>query len=137
VTLDSQDSPWPGLGGSHHLPPYSILCASPRGSHPNGLFVLGLPKGSLETAKVRLQQLCKAITSYSDLRSGWGLKQSCSSRQELSNIILHSICTHESRVNSQFFVIGSQIVNLTPGLSFYHNLCCKCPNKSCEPILDI
>jgi hypothetical protein len=25
--IDSQDSPWPGLGGSHHLPPYSILCA--------------------------------------------------------------------------------------------------------------
>jgi hypothetical protein len=24
---DLQDSPWPGLGGSHHLPPYSILCA--------------------------------------------------------------------------------------------------------------
>jgi hypothetical protein len=26
-----QDSPWPGLGGNHHLPPYSILCAWPRG----------------------------------------------------------------------------------------------------------
>ncbi len=34
--LNSQDSPWPGLGGSHHLPPYSILCVSPRGLHPNG-----------------------------------------------------------------------------------------------------
>jgi len=35
--LDSQDLPWPGLGGSHHLPPYSILCASPWGPHPNGI----------------------------------------------------------------------------------------------------
>jgi hypothetical protein len=26
ANLDSQDSPWPELGGSHHLPPYSILC---------------------------------------------------------------------------------------------------------------
>jgi len=26
---DSQDSPRPGLGGSHHLPPYIIFCASP------------------------------------------------------------------------------------------------------------
>jgi hypothetical protein len=35
--LDSQDSPQPRLGGSHHLPPYSILCASPWGPHPNGI----------------------------------------------------------------------------------------------------
>jgi len=28
---DSQNSPWPELGGSHHLPPYSILCAWPQG----------------------------------------------------------------------------------------------------------
>jgi hypothetical protein len=32
---------------------------------------------------------------------------------------------------------GNQTVNLTPGLSFGHNLCFKCPNGSCEPILDI
>ncbi len=35
VTTDSQDSPWHGLGGSHHLPPYSIFCAWPRDQHPN------------------------------------------------------------------------------------------------------
>ncbi len=46
--LDTQDSPWPGLGGSQHLPPYSILCATPRGPHPNGHFVPGLPSGSPE-----------------------------------------------------------------------------------------
>jgi hypothetical protein len=33
---DTQDSPRPGLGGSHHLPPYNILYTSPRGPHPNG-----------------------------------------------------------------------------------------------------
>ncbi len=31
----------------------------------------------------------------------------------------------------------SQIVNLTISLSFGHNLCFKCPNGSCEHILDI
>jgi hypothetical protein len=46
--LDTQDSPWPGLRGSHHLPPYSILCATPWGPHPNDHFVPGLPSGSLE-----------------------------------------------------------------------------------------
>ncbi len=33
---DTQDSPWPGLGGSHHLPPYNILYSSPWGPHANG-----------------------------------------------------------------------------------------------------
>ncbi len=34
--LNTQDSPWPELGGSHHLPPYSILCNSRWRLHPNG-----------------------------------------------------------------------------------------------------
>ncbi len=27
ANMDSQDSAWPRLGGSHHLPPCNILCA--------------------------------------------------------------------------------------------------------------
>ncbi len=46
--LDSLDSPRPGLGGNHHLPPYSILCSSPPRLHPNGSFSrdsqVGVPK---------------------------------------------------------------------------------------------
>jgi len=38
ANLDSFDSPQPGLGASHHLPPYSILCSSPLHLHPNGFF---------------------------------------------------------------------------------------------------
>ncbi len=45
---DTQDSPRPGLGGSHHLPPYIILCGWPRSLHPNGFSLSGLPSGSLE-----------------------------------------------------------------------------------------
>jgi hypothetical protein len=33
--------------------------------------------------------------------------------------------------------IGDLIANLTPGLSFGHNLCFRCPNGSCKPIWDI
>ncbi len=33
---DSLDSPGPGLRGSHHLPPYSILCITPLHPHANG-----------------------------------------------------------------------------------------------------
>jgi hypothetical protein len=92
------------------------------------LFVLGLPKGSPQTTKVGLLQLCGAITSCSDLWLRWSLKQSCSSHRELPNGVSHSICTCESRVDSQLFVVG---------LSFCHNLCCRCPNRSCKLILDI
>jgi hypothetical protein len=46
-------------------------------------------------------------------------------------------CTQGNRVDSQLLVVGSQIANLTPDLSFGHNLCFRCPNESCEPILDI
>ncbi len=35
ATLDSLDSPRLGLGGSHHLPPYSILCVTPQRSTPH------------------------------------------------------------------------------------------------------
>jgi len=35
------------------------------------------------------------------------------------------------------FPTFNQITNLTPGLSFSHNLCFKNSNGSCEPILDI
>jgi len=50
---DTQDSPRPGLGGSHHLPPYNILCTSPRGPHPNGFSLPGLLGGSPEIAPTR------------------------------------------------------------------------------------
>ncbi len=31
VYIDTQNSPWSGLGGNHHLPPYSILYPWPLG----------------------------------------------------------------------------------------------------------
>jgi hypothetical protein len=101
------------------------------------LFVPGLPKGSPETTRVGLLQLRLAITSCSDLRSRRGLKKSCSSYWELPNGVLHATCTHENRVNSRLFVVESQIASLTFGLSFCPNLCYRCPNGSCKPILDI
>jgi len=49
----------------------------------------------------------------------------------------HATCTQGNRVNSQFLVVESQTINLTIGLSFGHNLCFRCPNGSCKPILNI
>ncbi len=64
-------TPRPGLGGSHHLPPYNILCNAPPRLHPNGSFSrdsqVGVPKlsrncpewspGTLGAHNSRLQSL--------------------------------------------------------------------------------
>jgi hypothetical protein len=42
-----------------------------------------------------------------------------------------------NQVDSRLLVVGSQTANLTHGVSFDHNLCFKCPNGQCEPILNI
>jgi hypothetical protein len=80
---------------------------------------------------------CEFIIPCLDLGSGWSLKQTCSSPQELSNSVLQSIYTHRGWVDSQLLVVGSQTASLTPGPSFRNNLCCRCPNGSCEAIFDI
>jgi hypothetical protein len=137
ATLDSLDSPQPRLGRSHHLPPYSILWSSPLHLHPNGSFSRDSQSGVPKLSQFGLLGLWTLITPHPKLRSRRGLNQSCSSPQELSNGVSHFTFTHQNWVNSWLLVVGSQIVSLTLGLSFDHNLCYKCPNGSCEAILDI
>jgi hypothetical protein len=135
--MDSQDSPWPGLGGSHHLPPYSILCATSPHPHPNGSLSRDSQGGVPKLSWFGLPGLHEVIIPYSNLRLGRSLKQTCSFPWELSNGVLHSPCAHRGWVNSQLLVVGSQIVSLTPDPSFALNLCCKCPNGPCKLIFDI
>jgi hypothetical protein len=134
---DTQDSPRPGLGGSHHLPPYSILWTSPRGPHPNGFSLRDSHVGVPKSRQLGLPRLWIPITLRADLGSRCGLKQSCSSCRELSNGMSHIVCRQLNRVNSRLFLVGSQIGSLTPDPSFGHNLCFRCPNEQCKPILDI
>ncbi len=75
---DTQDSSRPGLGGSHHLPPYSILCSSPRRLHPNGYFSQDSRAGVPKSRQIGLPQLWSPITLRAKLGSRCGLKQSCS-----------------------------------------------------------
>jgi hypothetical protein len=133
----TQDSPRPGLGGSHHLPPYSILCSSSPKLHPNGSFSQDSQVRVPKLSRVGVPGLWTAIAPRPELGSGRGLNQSCSSCQELSNAVLHSLRRRREEVDSRLLVVGSQIDNLTPGPSFSHNLGCKCPNGQCEAILDI
>jgi len=135
--MDSFDSPRPRLRGIHHLSPYSILCVAPPHSHLNGFYSRDSQGGVPKLSQFGLLGLWRFITLGSNLWLGWGLKKNCSSPWELSNGVLHSTCTHQGRVDSWLLVVGSQIANLTPGPSFDHNLCCRCPNGSCEAIFDI
>jgi hypothetical protein len=53
----------------------------------------------------------------------------------------HVVCNQVFRVDSRLLVVGSQNWQTpgssTPGSSFGHNLCFRCPNEQFEPILDI
>jgi len=138
---DTQDSPRPELGGSHHLPPYSILCSSSRRPHPNGYFSRDSRVGVPKSRQMGLPGLWSPITLRKDLGSRCGLKQSCRSRRDLFNGMLHVLWSQVFRVDSRLLVVGSQNWqtprNSTPDPSFGHNLCFRCPNEQCEPILDI
>jgi hypothetical protein len=126
ANMDSQDSPQPKLGGNHHLPLYSILCAWPQGQHPNVILScsqVGIPKFS----KLGLLQFWKPITLHANLRLRWSLKQSSIPCQEFSNGMWHVTCTQGNQGDSQLLMVGSQIINLTFDLSFGYNLRLKYP----------
>ncbi len=135
--MDSQDSSQPRFGGSHHLPSYSIFCASPRGPQPNGILSRDSQMGVSKLLKLGFSRFWSPIILCADLQLRWGLKQSCSLRRELSNNMLHATCMQGNRVDSWLLVVGSQTTNLITGPSFGHNLCFKCSIRSPEPILDI
>jgi hypothetical protein len=90
-----------------------------------------------ECVPVGLPGLWRTITPRANLRSWQGLNQSCSPHRDLSNAMSHSIIERREEVDSRLLVVGSQTASLTPGPSFAHNLGCRCPNGSCEAILDI
>ncbi len=100
-------------------------------------FFPGLSRRSLKLSQFGLPGLWALITSCSDLGLGWGLRKSCNSLWELFNAMSHSFCRRQIWVDSWLLVVGSQTTSLTPGPSFAHNLGYKCPNGSCEAILDI
>ncbi len=131
------DSPRLGLGGSHHLPPYNILCVSPRRLHLNGSFSRDSQVGVSKLSRVGVSGLWTAVAPRPKLGSGRALNQSCNSHRELSNVVLHSLRRRREEVDSRLLVVGSQTDNLTFSPSFAHNLGCRCPNGQCEAILDI
>jgi hypothetical protein len=109
-----------------------------RHAHTQVVVCPGTPKvESRNCPDFGLLGLWDIVTSRPNLRSGRGLNQTCSPLRELSNAVLHSPRARRERVDSRLLVVGSQIVSLTPGPSFAHNLGCRCPNDQCKAISDI
>jgi hypothetical protein len=90
-----------------------------------------------ETIPVGVPGLWKLITPECRVWLRWGLNQSCSPHRDLSNAMSLSQFGGREEVDSWLLVVGSQTASLTPGLSFAHNLGCRCPNGQCEAIFDI
>jgi hypothetical protein len=131
---------------THHGPdsgeattfPLIVFSAAPREGYIQMALFPGTPKvESRNCPNFGLLGLWASITSHLELRSGRDLNQSCSSTRELSNAMSHSCCRRRKKVDSRLLVVGSQTASLTPGLSFAHNLGCRCPNGQCEASLDI
>jgi len=91
----------------------------------------------LKSSKLGLLRLWSLITLCANLQSRWSLNQSYSPHQGLSNGMWHATYTQGNWVDSWLLVVGNQTANLTPSLSFGHNLRFRCPNGWCKPILDI
>ncbi len=84
--------------------------------------------------KLKVLQLWRPIILCADLWSRWGLQQSCSLFQELSNGTWHATYTKKGKA---ILVVKNQIGNLIRDPSFSHDLCFNYQNGSCEPILNI
>jgi hypothetical protein len=134
---DRQDSTQFGLGEATTFP----LIVYSMAGHETYIQMVFLSRDSRvgvpKSRHLGLLQFWSPITLRAYLGSRCDLKQSCSSYQELSNGMSHALCSQVSWVDSRLFLVGNQTGSLTPGPSFGHNLCFKCPNEQCELILDI
>jgi hypothetical protein len=108
--------------------PFIIFYMPDHRAYTQMSFCFGTPKlGVSKFPKLGLLRLWKPITFCEDLQLRWGLTQSCSPCQELSNDMWHATCTKINYDDSWLLVVGNQISNLTPGPSFGHKLYFKYP----------
>jgi hypothetical protein len=93
--------------------------------------------GVSKLRQLGLPQLWSPITLRSNLGSRCGLKQSCSYRRKFFNDMLDALRSQVNWIEFWFFPVRSQTGCLTLGPSFGHNLCFRCLNEQCNPILSI
>ncbi len=125
--MDSQDSPRPGLGESHHLPPYSILCGFLRHLHSNGF----LSRPGLDS-----RDFAKALFAQtSDRHEVWS--KLVALLEGFPTVCRTLLADPGVGLIPDFYWSGVKPLVWLPTLLFCHNLCCGCPNGPCEPIFDI
>jgi hypothetical protein len=113
--------------------PFIVYFVHFHEAHIQMAFCFGTPpNGSPKIPRVGIP-----ATLCADLWLRWSLKQSCSPCREFFNGMSHNTWTQGNQGDSWLLVIQSQIVNLILDLFFGHNLCFKCFNGSCQPILNI
>ncbi len=122
----------PNLGKPPPSPLQYILCLA-TGPAPKCCFVPGLPSESPEILKVGTLATLEAHNFVCRPL----IEMKFKSKLQLSKGMWQATCMQGNRDNSRLLMIGNQIANLTLDPSFGHNLCLKCPNGSCEPILNI
>ncbi len=60
ATSNSQNSPWPELGGNHHLPPLQYTLQLLTGATSKWFFVRGLPNGDPEIPTIGIPAILEA-----------------------------------------------------------------------------
>ncbi len=139
-TSDHKTHHGPDSGEATTFPLIVLSAALRRGYIQMALFP-GTPKlesrNCPKTVPGGVSGLWALITLDCKVWSRRGLNQTCSPRRDLFNDVSHSQFGGREEVDSRLLVVGSQIVSLTPGPSFAHNLGCRCPNGQCEAIFDI
>jgi hypothetical protein len=106
--IDSQDLPWPELGGSHHLP-LTLFMICHKGCIQMSFCLRTCKLGISKFPKLGHSAFWKGITSCENLQLKWSLKQSCHLCQELFNNMWHTTCTHVFQGDYQLLVVGNQI----------------------------
>ncbi len=139
-TLDHKTHHGPDSGEATTFP-HIVYSAMLRRTYIEVALFPGTPKlesrNPTKCPGSELPGLWEVIAPRPNLGSRRGLNRSCSPRRDLSNDVSYSRIGHRELVDSWLLVVGSQIVSLTPGPSFAHNLGDKCPNGQCEAIFDI
>ncbi len=106
---DTLDSPRLGLGRSHHLPPYSILCGLPRSLHPNGFSLPRLPSGNLEIAPVRT---LATLEPHNFVSRPWNTMRSKAKMQLSSRAFQWYVaCPLQLSKSSRFLTFSGQELN--------------------------
>jgi hypothetical protein len=119
------------------LSPLIIYFVPLHEAHIQMTFCPETRKWEFQNSQLGLPRLWGPISLCEKLWLKWGQQQSYSPCRRLFNNMSHDTWTWGNLGDSWLLMVENQIANLTLDHSFGPNLHFRCPNGSCEPILDI